>query len=116
MGLLFIQAISEVDIPVMAAYLMLVGFFFVVINLIVDLLYYVVDPRLRAEKAVAVGLPQEKGDGYAGRPAGGGGKRGGASRRRRRPLDRKSVGQGKSVAVRVDHRGRRIVKKKQLNT
>ncbi|HEY9536244.1 MAG TPA: ABC transporter permease [Kiloniellaceae bacterium] len=57
MGLLFIQAISEVDIPVMAAYLMLVGFFFVVINLIVDLLYYVVDPRLRAEKAVAVGHP-----------------------------------------------------------
>src|SRR3546814_12952341 len=46
MGLLFIQAISEVDIPVMAAYLMLVGFFFVVINLIVDLLYYVVDPQI----------------------------------------------------------------------
>jgi peptide/nickel transport system permease protein len=34
---------------------MLVGFFFVVINLIVDLLYYVVDPRLRADKAVAAG-------------------------------------------------------------
>ncbi|GAB4365617.1 MAG: ABC transporter permease [Kiloniellaceae bacterium] len=55
MGLLFLQAITEVDIPVMAAYLMLVGFFFVVINLIVDLLYYVVDPRLRADKAVAGG-------------------------------------------------------------
>jgi peptide/nickel transport system permease protein len=55
MGLLFLQAIGEVDIPVMAAYLMLVGFFFVVINLIVDLLYYVVDPRLRADKAVAGG-------------------------------------------------------------
>ncbi len=55
MGLLFIQAIGEVDIPVMAAYLMLVGFFFVLINLIVDLLYYVVDPRLRADKAVAGG-------------------------------------------------------------
>jgi peptide/nickel transport system permease protein len=55
MGLLFIQAINEVDIPVMAAYLMLVGFFFVVINLIVDLLYFVVDPRLRADKAVAAG-------------------------------------------------------------
>ncbi|HMA13278.1 MAG TPA: ABC transporter permease subunit, partial [Kiloniellaceae bacterium] len=55
MGLLFIQAISEVDIPVMAAYLLLVGFFFVVINLVVDLLYYVVDPRLRADKAVAAG-------------------------------------------------------------
>jgi len=48
MGLLFIQAISEVDIPVMAAYLTMIAFFFVVINLIVDLLYYVVDPRLRA--------------------------------------------------------------------
>jgi peptide/nickel transport system permease protein len=31
----------------MAAYLVLVGFFFVMINLVVDLLYYVVDPRLR---------------------------------------------------------------------
>ncbi|WP_299620110.1 ABC transporter permease [Pelagibius sp.] len=55
MGLLFIQAINEVDIPVMASYLMMIGFFFVVINLIVDLLYYVVDPRLRADKAVAGG-------------------------------------------------------------
>ena len=55
MGLLFIQAIEEVDIPVMGAYLMLVGFFFVLINLIVDLLYFVVDPRLRADKAVAAG-------------------------------------------------------------
>jgi peptide/nickel transport system permease protein len=47
MGLLFIQAISEVDIPVMAAYLMLIALVFVVINLIVDILYYVIDPRLR---------------------------------------------------------------------
>jgi len=47
MGLLFIQAISEVDIPVMAAYLMLIAFIFVVINLVVDILYYVIDPRLR---------------------------------------------------------------------
>jgi peptide/nickel transport system permease protein len=53
MGLLFIQAVSFVDIPVMAAYLMLVAFFFVVINLIVDLLYYAVDPRLRIDTAVA---------------------------------------------------------------
>ncbi|MBM3522116.1 MAG: ABC transporter permease, partial [Alphaproteobacteria bacterium] len=45
MGLLFIQSVQSADIPVMAAYLILVGFFFVVINLIVDLLYYVVDPR-----------------------------------------------------------------------
>lgn len=47
MGLLFIQAIHEVDIPVMAAYLMLIGFIFVIINLVVDILYYVIDPRLR---------------------------------------------------------------------
>ena len=46
-GLMFIQAVTFADIPVMAAYLVLVGFFFVVINLVVDLLYYVVDPRLR---------------------------------------------------------------------
>jgi len=47
MGLLFIQAVTTVDIPIMAAYLMLIAAFFVVINLIVDMLYYVVDPRLR---------------------------------------------------------------------
>jgi peptide/nickel transport system permease protein len=55
MGLLFIQAINEVDIPVMASYLMMIAFFFVAINLIVDLLYYVVDPRLRIDRAVAAG-------------------------------------------------------------
>ena len=49
MGLLFIQAVQEVDIPVMAAYLMLIAFIFVVINLIVDILYFVVDPRLRVQ-------------------------------------------------------------------
>ncbi len=49
MGLLFIQAISTVDIPVMAAYLVLTAFFFVLINLIVDILYVVVDPRLRVQ-------------------------------------------------------------------
>lgn len=47
MGLLFIHAIHEVDIPVMAAYLMLIGLLFVVINLAVDILYYAIDPRLR---------------------------------------------------------------------
>jgi peptide/nickel transport system permease protein len=47
MGLMFIQAVTFADIPVMAAYLVLVGFFFVIINLIVDLLYTLVDPRLR---------------------------------------------------------------------
>ena len=55
MGLLFIQAIGEVDIPVMAAYLVLIAFFFVVINMVVDILYFVVDPRLRVDKAVANG-------------------------------------------------------------
>ena len=55
MGLLFIQAISFVDIPVMSAYLMLVAFFFVVINLIVDMLYYLVDPRLRLEREATGG-------------------------------------------------------------
>ncbi|MEX2629606.1 MAG: ABC transporter permease [Tistlia sp.] len=49
MGRLFLQAIQFVDIPVMSCYLMLMAFFFVMINLTVDLLYYAVDPRLRAE-------------------------------------------------------------------
>jgi len=53
MGLLFIQAVMFADIPVMAAYLVLIAFFFVMINLIVDLLYYVVDPRLRVDRSVA---------------------------------------------------------------
>ena len=48
-GLLFINAIQFVDIPVMAAYLMLISVMFVSINLIVDLLYYAIDPRLRTE-------------------------------------------------------------------
>ncbi len=48
-GLLFINAIQFVDIPVMAAYLMLIAVMFVGINLIVDLLYVVIDPRLRDE-------------------------------------------------------------------
>ena len=46
MGLLFIQAVQFVDIPVMSAYLVLIALFFVVINLVVDLLYHLVDPRL----------------------------------------------------------------------
>jgi len=48
MGLLFIQAAQFADIPVMAAYLCLISLIFVMINLIVDLLYFAVDPRLRA--------------------------------------------------------------------
>ena len=51
MGLLFIQAVTFADIPVMAAYLCLIALIFVVINLIVDLLYFVVDPRLRLERS-----------------------------------------------------------------
>src|SRR5690625_431049 len=48
MGLLFIQAVQFADVPVMAAYLCLIALVFVCINLIVDLLYFVVDPRLRS--------------------------------------------------------------------
>ncbi|MDB5504115.1 MAG: transporter permease [Tardiphaga sp.] len=48
MGLLFVQAVQNVDIPIMAAYLLVVSLIFVTINLIVDILYTVVDPRLRA--------------------------------------------------------------------
>ncbi len=47
MGLLFIQAVQFADIPVMAAYLCLIALIFVIINLVVDMLYFVVDPRLR---------------------------------------------------------------------
>lgn len=49
LGLMFIQAINEVDIPVMSTYLLLIACFFVIINLVVDLLYYFVDPRLRVK-------------------------------------------------------------------
>ncbi|NIA68297.1 ABC transporter permease [Pelagibius litoralis] len=52
-GLLFINAIQFVDIPVMAAYLMLISVMFVGINLIVDLLYFVIDPRLRGDSSKA---------------------------------------------------------------
>ncbi len=47
MGLIFIQAVSFSDVPVMAAYLLFVGLLFVLINTAVDLLYALVDPRLR---------------------------------------------------------------------
>jgi len=49
-GLLFINAIQFVDIPVMAAYLMLISVMFVGINLIVDMLYFAIDPRLRVDR------------------------------------------------------------------
>ncbi len=50
MGLLFIQAVTFADVPVMAAYLCLIALIFVFINLVVDLLYFVVDPRLRVSQ------------------------------------------------------------------
>jgi peptide/nickel transport system permease protein len=55
MGLLFIQAVANADIPIMAAYLLLIALLFVIINLIVDLLYYAVDPRLRGGLRAAGG-------------------------------------------------------------
>ncbi len=53
MGLLFIQAVQFADIPVMAAYLCLIALIFVVINLVVDLLYFAVDPRLRIDRSAS---------------------------------------------------------------
>jgi peptide/nickel transport system permease protein len=52
MGLLFLESIRFVDIPVMGVYLVVIAFFFVVVNLIVDLLYLVIDPRLRVKEAL----------------------------------------------------------------
>ncbi|MFN3210109.1 MAG: ABC transporter permease [Roseovarius sp.] len=54
-GLLFINAIQFVDIPVMAAYLMMISVMFVGINLIVDMLYFAIDPRLRVDRSAAGG-------------------------------------------------------------
>jgi peptide/nickel transport system permease protein len=51
MGLLFIEAVTFADVPVMAAYLCLIAFIFVAINLAVDLLYYAVDPRLHPARS-----------------------------------------------------------------
>ena len=47
MGLMFLQAVQNVDIPIMSAYLLLTAFLFVTINFIVDILYFLIDPRLR---------------------------------------------------------------------
>jgi peptide/nickel transport system permease protein len=55
MGLLLVQSVAVADIPVMGAYLMLIALVFVAINLIVDLLYYAVDPRLRVDRGSATG-------------------------------------------------------------
>jgi peptide/nickel transport system permease protein len=53
MGLLFLQAVQNVDIPIMAAYLLLIAFLFTAINFIVDMLYIAVDPRIRLGGAKA---------------------------------------------------------------
>ena len=52
-GQLFLQSVQFSDIPVMAAYLLLIALLFVIINLVVDLLYFVVDPRLRSQGGAA---------------------------------------------------------------
>lgn len=51
MGLLFLDSIRYVDIPVMSVYLVLIALMFVTINLLVDLLYFAIDPRVRLESA-----------------------------------------------------------------
>ncbi|MFG5383147.1 ABC transporter permease [Yoonia sp. R2-816] len=51
MGLLFLESIRFVDIPVMGVYLVVIAFFFVLVNLLVDMLYIVIDPRLRVKEA-----------------------------------------------------------------
>ncbi len=56
MGQLFLQSIQNADVPIMAAYLLLIATLFVVINLVVDLIYVVVDPRLRAHLDRGQGL------------------------------------------------------------
>jgi len=53
MGLLFIQAVTFADIPVMSAYLVMVGLLFVILNLTVDLVYFLIDPRLSVQRGQA---------------------------------------------------------------
>jgi ABC-type dipeptide/oligopeptide/nickel transport system permease component len=48
LGALFVKSVEVVDIPVMGAYLMFVGLIFVIVNLVVDMLYFLIDPRLRS--------------------------------------------------------------------
>ena len=55
MGFLFIQAVQFVDIPIMSAYLVFIAFVFVMINFIVDILYYFIDPRIRVKGDVSSG-------------------------------------------------------------
>ena len=53
MGYLFIQAVQFADIPIIVAYLVMIAAFFVIINLVVDLLYFTIDPRLRLDRAAS---------------------------------------------------------------
>jgi peptide/nickel transport system permease protein len=53
LGALFVKSVEVVDIPVMAAYLMFVGLVFVVVNLVVDIIYFLIDPRLKTGAALA---------------------------------------------------------------
>jgi peptide/nickel transport system permease protein len=55
MGLLFLQALGQTDVPVISAFLLTAGLFFVIINLIVDFLYALADPRLRIKTQAATG-------------------------------------------------------------
>ena len=55
MGFLFIQAVKFVDIPIMSAYLVFIAFVFVMINFIVDILYYFIDPRIRNKEEASSG-------------------------------------------------------------
>ena len=50
MGSLFINAVYFVDIPIMSAYMIMVAFIFVMINFIVDIAYYFIDPRIRLKE------------------------------------------------------------------
>lgn len=51
MGFLFLEAVTRADVPLIIAYIMVVGLIFVVVNTIVDLLYVLVDPRVSLEKS-----------------------------------------------------------------
>jgi peptide/nickel transport system permease protein len=53
MGLLFLKAVQNADIPIMSAYLLLVALIFLAINLVVDVLYVIVDPRIRIDARAA---------------------------------------------------------------
>jgi len=53
MGLLFLKAVQNADIPIMSAYLLLVALIFLAINLVVDFLYVIVDPRIRIDARAA---------------------------------------------------------------